>query len=74
MTSVYREFKDGGYLASNGEIPTAGIKYVADLQFRLGLADKVIDPTPLIDDSFRQRAIAQSARSRRPTTEPPNAG
>jgi NitT/TauT family transport system substrate-binding protein len=59
VTSVYREFKDGGYLASNGEIPAAGIKYVADLQFRLGLADKVIDPTPLIDDSFRQRAIAQ---------------
>ncbi|MBO0875546.1 MAG: ABC transporter substrate-binding protein [Pseudonocardia sp.] len=59
VTSLYREFKDGGYLASNGEIPVDGIKYVADLQFRLGLADKVIDPTPLIDDSFRHRAIAQ---------------
>jgi NitT/TauT family transport system substrate-binding protein len=59
VTSVYREFKDGGYLTSNGAIPVDGIKYVADLQFRLGLADKVIDPTPLIDDSFRQRAIAQ---------------
>jgi ABC-type nitrate/sulfonate/bicarbonate transport system substrate-binding protein len=59
VTSVYREFKDGGYLAANGEIPVEGIRYVADLQFRLGLAEAVIDPTPLIDDSFRQRAIAK---------------
>jgi NitT/TauT family transport system substrate-binding protein len=59
VTSVYREFKDGGYLTSNGAIPVDGIKYVADLQFQLGLADKVVDPTPLIDDSFRQRAISQ---------------
>lgn len=59
VTSVYREFKDGGYLAANGEIPVDGIKYVADLQARLGLVGKVVDPTPLIDDSFRQRAIAQ---------------
>lgn len=59
VTSVYREFKDGGYLAANGEIPVDGIKYVADLQFRLGLVGKVIDPTPLVDDSFRQRVIAR---------------
>ncbi|MGP4020619.1 ABC transporter substrate-binding protein [Saccharopolyspora sp. 5N708] len=57
ITSTYTEYKEGGYLSSNGAIPVKQIQYIQQLQQRLGLSNTSVDINQLIDDSFRQKAI-----------------
>jgi ABC-type nitrate/sulfonate/bicarbonate transport system substrate-binding protein len=59
ITTTYKEFHEGGYLAMNGEIPVKQIKYLADLQVKLGITKSPVQVDPMVDDSFRQKAIAQ---------------
>ncbi|GAB3153908.1 ABC transporter substrate-binding protein [Microbispora hainanensis] len=59
ISETYKEFHDGGYLAMNGEIPVKQIKYLADLQVKLGIATTAIPVDPLVDDSYRQKAVGQ---------------
>jgi NitT/TauT family transport system substrate-binding protein len=59
IDATYKEFHDGGYLAMNGEIPVKQIKYLADLQVKLGIAKTPIPVDPMIDDSYRQKAVAE---------------
>ncbi|MBC6460505.1 ABC transporter substrate-binding protein [Actinomadura sp. HBU206391] len=59
ITTAYKEFHTGGYLAMNGEIPTKQIKYLADLQVKLGLVKSLVPADPMIDDTFRQKAVAE---------------
>ncbi|MFI7617482.1 ABC transporter substrate-binding protein [Nonomuraea terrae] len=56
---TYKEFHDGGYLAMNGEIPVKQIKYLADLQAKLGITEAPIPVDPMVDDSYRQKAVAE---------------
>ncbi|KAB8191517.1 PhnD/SsuA/transferrin family substrate-binding protein [Nonomuraea phyllanthi] len=57
IEETYKEFHDGGYLALNGEIPVKQIKYLADLQVKLGITDKAVPVDPMVDDSYRQKAV-----------------
>jgi len=57
ILAAYSEFKDGGYLALNGEVPVKQMKYLAELQTKLGISPKPVNVDPLVDDSFRQKAI-----------------
>ncbi len=58
ILATYREFKDGGYLALNAEIPIRQMKYLAELQTKLGISPAPINVDPLVDDSYRQQALA----------------
>lgn len=58
ILATYDEFKNGGYLALNAEIPVRQMKYLADLQNKLGISPMVVDVEPLVDDSYRQQALA----------------
>ncbi|GLW11112.1 hypothetical protein Misp01_62400 [Microtetraspora sp. NBRC 13810] len=58
IAATYKEFHDGGYLAMNGEIPVRQIKYLADLQVKLGITKTAVPVDPLVDDSYRQKAVA----------------
>ncbi|MFD0855962.1 ABC transporter substrate-binding protein, partial [Actinomadura adrarensis] len=57
INATYQEFHDGGYLAMNGEIPVKQIKYLADLQVRLGITKSAVPVDPMVDDSYRKKAI-----------------
>ena len=59
ISATYKEFHDGGYLAMNGEIPVKQIKYLADLQVRLGITKSPVQVDPMVDDSYRKKAIDQ---------------
>ncbi|RJF86361.1 ABC transporter substrate-binding protein [Oleomonas cavernae] len=59
ILAAYREFKEGGYLALNGEIPVKQMKYLADLQAKLGISSAPVNVDPLVDDSYRQQAVAR---------------
>jgi NitT/TauT family transport system substrate-binding protein len=59
ISTTYQEFHDGGYLAMNGETPVKQIKYLADLQVKLGLATSPIPVDAMVDDSYRQKAVAE---------------
>ncbi|MEO3875676.1 ABC transporter substrate-binding protein [Nonomuraea sp. B12E4] len=59
IAETYKEFHDGGYLAMNGEIPVKQIKYIADLQVKLGISKAAVPVDPMVDDSYRQKAIAK---------------
>ncbi|SDI55044.1 ABC transporter substrate-binding protein [Nonomuraea jiangxiensis] len=59
ISETYKEFHEGGYLAMNGEIPVKQIKYIADLQVKLGITKSAIPVDPIVDDSYRQKAIAK---------------
>jgi ABC-type nitrate/sulfonate/bicarbonate transport system substrate-binding protein len=59
ITTTYEEFHKGGYLAMNGEIPVKQIKYLADLQVRLGITKSAVPVDPMVDDGYRQKAIAK---------------
>ena len=59
IRASYDEFMNGGYLALNAEIPVRQIKYLADLQAKLGISPVAVDVDPLVDDSFRQEALAR---------------
>ncbi|PZG23662.1 ABC transporter substrate-binding protein [Nonomuraea aridisoli] len=59
IDETYKEFHDGGYLALNGEIPVKQIKYLADLQTKLGITPSPIAVDPMVDDSYRQKAVAE---------------
>ncbi|GAA4075282.1 ABC transporter substrate-binding protein [Actinomadura miaoliensis] len=59
ISSTYQEFHDGGYLAMNGEIPVEQIKYLADLQVKLGITKSPVPVDPMVDDSYRKKAIAE---------------
>ena len=43
----------------NGEVPVKQIKYLADLQVTLGLTKSAVAVDSMVDDSFRQKAIAE---------------
>lgn len=59
ILATYKEFKDGGYLALNAEIPVKQMKYLAELQTRLGISPAPVDVAPLVDDSYRREALAR---------------
>lgn len=59
IAATYKEFHEGGYLALNGEIPVKQIKYLADLQVKFGLVDSPVAVDPLVDDTYRQKAVAK---------------
>ncbi|MFG1708190.1 ABC transporter substrate-binding protein [Nonomuraea sp. M3C6] len=59
VAETYKEFHDGGYLAMNGEVPVKQIKYLADLQVKLGITKTAIPVDPMVDDSYRQKAVAE---------------
>ncbi|WP_432871583.1 ABC transporter substrate-binding protein [Microbispora rosea] len=59
ISEAYKEFHDGGYLAMNGEIPVKQINYLADLQVKLGITKTAIPVDPLVDDSYRQKAVGE---------------
>jgi ABC-type nitrate/sulfonate/bicarbonate transport system substrate-binding protein len=59
IATAYQEFHDGGYLAMNGEVPVKQIKYLADLQVKLGITTSPVPVDPMVDDSYRQKAIAE---------------
>ncbi|MBF8184429.1 ABC transporter substrate-binding protein [Nonomuraea sp. K274] len=58
VTETYKEFHDGGYLAMNGEVPVKQIKYLADLQVKLGITQTAIPVDPMVDDTYRQKAVS----------------
>ncbi|WP_067142536.1 ABC transporter substrate-binding protein [Microtetraspora malaysiensis] len=59
VAETYKEFRDGGYLALNGEIPVKQIKYLADLQVKIGITKSAIPVDPMVDDTYRQKAVAK---------------
>jgi ABC-type nitrate/sulfonate/bicarbonate transport system substrate-binding protein len=59
ILATYDEFMNGGYLALNAEIPVKQMKYLAELQKTLGISSGSVDVDSLVDDSFRQEALAR---------------
>lgn len=57
VTELYTEFKDGGYLAADAMIPVKQIQYLSRLQTQLGVTKEPIDVKPLVDDTYRQKAL-----------------